>query len=78
MTNNKGRPPKYLVEQLTKIQSDVQAIRQVLKGYNGDKGLCEQVENNSKAINKIWLVLAVMGVSIGGGAWAVVKTLIGG
>lgn len=47
----------------------VTEIKTVLKGYNGKQGLCKQVENNSKSINKIWVIFAfifgVGGLGIG-------------
>jgi L-serine deaminase len=52
-------------------------IHTVLLGTNGTPGLCKQVEHNTKSINKLWICIAVIGSSIGGGAYGIVKLLIG-
>ncbi len=52
-------------------------ITTVLKGYNGNQGLCDKVDANCKSINKLWIAMAVMGASIGGSAYGIVKALIG-
>jgi hypothetical protein len=49
----------------------------VLLGTNGHPGICDQVEKNTKSINKIWICLAMIGSSIGGGAYGLVKALMG-
>ena len=54
----------------------VNGIELVLKGYNGKQGLCWQVDNNTKAINKLWIVLAFLGGG-GGISFGLIK-LIGG
>ena len=52
-------------------------VVQVLKGYNGDEGLCEKVENHTRAINKLWIAITVMSVSIGGGTYGIIRAIMG-
>ena len=49
----------------------------VLLGTNGHPGVAKQVERNSKAINKIWICLTIIGSSIGGGTYGVIRLLVG-
>ena len=63
---------------LKTILADVSAIKQELKGYDGNEGLCKQVANNTKAINKIWVAIAILIVTIGGNAYGLVQVLLGG
>ena len=50
----------------------------VLLGVNGKHSLIEEVSKNSKAIVKIWILLAVLTASTGGGAFAILQTVLGG
>ena len=52
-------------------------IHTVLLGTDGHTGLCEQVERNTKSINKIWICLVVIASSVGGGVYGLVKILVG-
>ena len=52
-------------------------IKTVLKGYNGNEGLCKKVNNNSKAINKLWIMVAILGTSLGGSAYGIIRALMG-
>ena len=54
----------------------ISSIEIVLKGYNGNPGLVERVESNTKAINKIWIVLAFFAGG-GGVSFGIIK-LLGG
>lgn len=56
------------------IESLIQ-IKTVLKGYNGE-GLVEKVNNNGKAINKLWIIVAILSVSIGGGVYGILQNLL--
>ncbi len=62
-------------ELLIETHYEVTSIKQLLKGYNGDIGLCKQVENNSRAITKLWICMAVIVASAGGGSYAIIQTL---
>ena len=53
-------------------------VHTVLLGTNGQGGLCRQVEKNTKSINKIYILLAVISAGTGGGAWAIVQKIMGG
>ncbi len=53
-------------------------IHGVLFNMNGRKGLCQQVEDNTKAINKIWLAITAIVVAGGGGSFAIVRAILGG
>jgi len=55
---------------------DVLEIKVVLKGYNGDEGLVKRVASNTQAINRLWVTIAVMAASSGGG-YGIIR-LIGG
>jgi len=56
-------------QKIEKMAGSVKAIEQELKGYDGNPGLCKKVDNNTKAINKLWIVIAFVigatGISIG-------------
>jgi len=49
----------------------------VLLGTNGHPGVAKQVERNSKAITKIWISIAIIASSIGGGVYGVIEILKG-
>jgi hypothetical protein len=49
----------------------------VLLGTNGHPGICEQVKQNTKSINKLWIAVIIIASSIGGGAYGIVKLLMG-
>ena len=66
-----------LDSKLDSVVIDIKEIKTALKGYNGQIGLCQQVEKNTKAINKIWICIAVIASSIGGGIYGIVKVLMG-
>ena len=59
-------------------QAKVQGIEQLLRGYNGESGLCRDVENNHRRIHRLELLLAFAagGGGITGGI-AVVQRLFG-
>ncbi len=50
----------------------------VLLGTDGHIGLSKQVERNTKSINKLWIAIAIIASSVGGGVYGVVQLLIGG
>ena len=60
-----------------KSTKDLAEVIVVLKGYNGDAGLCEKVESHTKAINKLWIAVTVIGVSLSGSAYGIVRALVG-
>ncbi len=64
-------------EELKQLLEDVSEIKGLLKGYNGRRGLVEQIEVNTKAINKLWIAIFIMAASTGSGVFAIVKTLVG-
>jgi len=72
-----ARTPAQLEDLIVKTHEDVSEIKIVLKGYNGQPGLCKQVECNTKAIAKIWVTLAVLIASAGGGTYGLVRLLLG-
>lgn len=47
----------------------------VIWGTDGSDGIARQVSRNSKAINKIWIVVAVIVTSIGGGTWGIFELI---
>jgi len=53
-------------------------VHAALLGVNGQGGLVRQVEKNTKAIFKLWCAIIVIGVSIGGGVFGIVKVVLGG
>ncbi len=67
-------------ELLVEMHQKIIGIEQVLKGYNGDgdTGLCKQVENNSKAITRLWIALAVVIATSGGSSYAIAQKIMGG
>ena len=59
-----------------KVIKELTEIKQVLKGYNGNTGLCKQVECNTKMINKIWIAIAIIAASTGGGAYGIIQFIL--
>ncbi len=51
-------------------------IHAVLLGTNGYPGLCKQVEHNTKAINKIWIAIAVIASGVSGGAYGILQAIL--
>jgi len=51
-------------------------IHTTLVGVNGQGGLCRQVERNTKSINKLWIIVAVIAASIGGGGYGIIQALL--
>ena len=45
---------------------------------NGNPGLCSKVENQGKAIARLWLVLALIIPSSGGAGFAIAMKMLGG
>jgi len=64
---------------MTYVKSDhdrITEIHAVLLGTNGSPGLCKTVERNAKAITKIWVAVAVLASSVGGGVYGVIQLLL--
>ena len=61
---------------LDKMAQDITEIKVTLKGYNGSEGLCDKVEAHTKAINRLWLTVTAIAVSLGGGIYGVVQAFI--
>ena len=61
---------------LDKMANDILEIKVTLKGYNGSEGLCDKVEAHTKAINRLWLAITVIAVSLGGGIYGIVQAFI--
>ena len=51
-------------------------IHTVLLGADGQGGIARQVTKNSKAIFRLWIVLTILAVSAGGGAFGIIKAVI--
>jgi len=68
---------KQLDEKLDRVENVVIEVKTVLLGTNSDKGLCGQVDDNTKSISHIKLVLAAIGGSgaLGGGIVGLIKLL---
>lgn len=64
-------------EKIDKVVSDIGEIKVLLKGYNGQEGLCKQVENQGRHIQKLWVVIAILGASFGGGGAAIIRAILG-
>ena len=65
-----------LDKKLDTMAEDVVAVKTALKGYDGQVGLCKQVERNSKAIAKLWICIIILALSIGGGTFGLVKAVL--
>ena len=63
-------------DDVQEIKGDIREIKQVLKGYDGQTGLCQVVERHTKEINKLWIVLLVLVATLGGGGYGIVKLLL--
>ncbi len=59
-------------------RKDVAALMQAVKGYNGRGGLCQQVENHTKQIARLWIVVTVILCTTGGSAYGIIRLLVGG
>ena len=66
-----------LEEKVDEIQQDVRAIKQELKGYNGEKGLCREHAELKKAFYnfRLWSIIAL--ITIAGSSGISVYSLIG-
>ncbi len=64
-------------EEAKQLLEDIAEIKTLLKGYNGRRGLVEQVEVNTKTINKLWIAIFIIAASTGSGVFAIVKVLMG-
>lgn len=53
-------------------------IHATLLGTNGQGGLYRQVEQHTKAIQKLWIIVALIIASIGGGSYAIMQKFLGG
>ena len=63
------------------VKSDHDLLLEVhatLLGTNGQGGLVRQVESNTKAIQKLWIIVALIIASIGGGSYAMMQKFLGG
>ena len=56
----------------------VEEMYNLLTDFNGRPGLCTQVEKNTKQINKLWIMIAIIVAGGGGGGFAIIKTILGG
>lgn len=65
-----------LQEKVDKMAYDISDIKVALKGYNGQEGLCKKVNQNSKSINKVYIYLAILAASTGGGAYGIIQTIL--
>jgi len=63
---------------LEEIKEDVTEIKSLLKGYNGRRGLVQQVENNSKGIARLWIAVIIIAASTGTTTYGVLRLLLGG
>ena len=52
-------------------------IHAVLIGVNGNPGLVKLVDRNTKMINKLWIAIAIIATSIGGGVYGIIELLKG-
>jgi len=52
-------------------------IHAVLLGVNGNPGLAKLVDRNTKAIQKLWVLMAVILASLCGGVYGIIELLKG-
>jgi len=64
-------------EKLDRVENTVIEVKTVLLGKNSDKGLCGQVDDNTKSISHIKIALAATlgSGALGGGIVGLVKLL---
>lgn len=62
---------------IAEVKVDVAEIKVALKGYNGQIGLCQQVEKTSVYIKRLTIAVVLIASSLGGGVWGVVQLLLG-
>ena len=69
-----------LVEKINETHSTVKGIELVLKGYNGQKGICERVDvledKHRKLVERFVLLVGILGGSgvLGSRIWGVTVT----
>ena len=68
--------PKQETEKLQKIHDDIAEIKTALRGYNGQVGLCKQVEINTKEIRRLWIAVLVIVLSTGSGVFSILKVIL--
>lgn len=51
-------------------------VHSVLLGSNGQDGLCRQVARNTKAISRLWVILAIIVALSGGGGYALAREIL--
>jgi len=61
---------------IAETKEDVAYIKIALKGYDGQEGLCKKVDRNSRSINKIYISLAVLAATTGGGAYGIIHAIL--
>ena len=52
-------------------------VHTVLLGTNGHPGIAKQVERNTRAITRMWIAIAIIASSIGGGVYGIIELLKG-
>ena len=52
-------------------------IHAVLLGVNGNPGLRKLVDRNTRMINRLWVAIIVIAISVGGGAYGIIELLKG-
>ena len=68
---------KQIQLDITEVRKDVAEIKVALKGYNGQTGLCQQVEKASANIKRLTIAVVIIASSLGGGVWGVTQLLLG-
>jgi len=51
-------------------------IHATLLGTDGQGGIARQVERNTKAIFRLWIMLVVLSVSVGGGTFGIIRAVL--
>jgi len=52
-------------------------VHAVIVGINGNTGLLKMVEQNTKAIHKLWIAVIIIATSVGGGIYGIIELLRG-
>jgi len=66
-----------LADYLKEDHDRLTEIHAVLLGVNGNPGLCKLVDRNTRMINKLWIAIAAIATSIGGGVYGIIELIKG-
>ncbi len=67
---------KQIQSDISDVKLDVAEIKVALKGYNGQIGLCQQLEKNTQHIKRLTVAVVLIAASLGGGVWGAIQLIL--